>query len=112
VLEAELLAPAAGGCGPASGGGATPCWTANALGFKYKRGDRHPDGMVSAKLVAGATQASKVLAKAKGEAVPLPALSLALPITVQMQDADGTCWEAVYSSALVNDALLFRAIAD
>jgi 6-phosphogluconolactonase (cycloisomerase 2 family) len=100
VLEDELLAPAGGGCKKPSDGGALPCWREiPGKGFKYARKTRHPDGVTPVKLLAGAVAGqSKVLFKAKGEGVPVPALPMSLPVTVQVQNADGTCWEAVHTT--------------
>jgi hypothetical protein len=42
----------------------------------------------------------------------MPGLPLPLPVTVQLQNADGTCWTATYSTAAVNDGVTFRAVAD
>jgi hypothetical protein len=113
LLETELLAPAGGGCKKPTDGGTQPCWKAlSTKGFKYARKDRHPDGVTPVKLLAGATEKAKVLVKAKGEFLPLPALPLTLPVTVQLQSAGGPCWTATYSSAILNDGTLVKAQAD
>jgi hypothetical protein len=113
LLETELLAPAGGGCKKPTDGGTQPCWKAlSTKGFKYARKDRHPDGVTPVKLLAGVAEKAKVLVKAKGEFLPLPALPLTLPVTVQLQSAGGPCWTATYSSAILNDGTLVKAQAD
>lgn len=110
---AELLAPAGGGCGKAADGGGVPCWKAiPTKGFSYKRKDTHPDGVVAAKLLAGEAGKAKIVLKAKKDFTPTPGMPLALPVTVQLQNADGTCWTATYSTALVNESGFFKAKAD
>jgi hypothetical protein len=64
------------------------------------------------KLLAGVAEKAKVLVKAKGEFLPLPALPLTFPVTVQLQSAGGPCWTATYSSAILNDGTLVKAQAD
>lgn len=109
----EGAAAAGGGCGSAALGGATPCWKVKGTtGFAYKSKTRNPHGVASAKLVAGAAEQAKVTVKARGENVPMPPLPLVLPVTVQVQNADGACWEAVYSTAQTNDGVTFQALAD
>lgn len=105
-------APAAGGCDPEEGG-FTPCWTSlPGLGFKYQRKERVPDGTTPVKLLADASGKVRILFKAKGEGLPTPTLPLTLPVTVQLQNAAGGCWEATYSTSTLNDAAIFKASAD
>jgi len=110
----EALAPAGGGCGKESLGGATLCWKAKSTkGFAFKGSKlRHPHGVKAMKLLAGDAGRPKVIVKGKGELVPMPVLPLAFPLTVQAQNANGACWEATYSAALVNDAVLVKATSD
>ena len=110
---AAPLAPAAGGCGKSRQGGVPSCWSSlGARGFKYGRRDRRFDSSGSAKLLAGAAGQSKILFKTKGDMVPIPTLPLVAPVTVQLQNADGTCWTATYSTPTLNTTSMFRAEAD
>jgi len=110
---AELLAPAGGGCGKAADGGGVACWQPLATkGFRYKRKDTHPDGVVAAKLLAGGAGSAKIVLKAKKDFTPTPGVPVTLPVTVQLQNAAGTCWSATYSAALRNADGLFKAKAD
>ncbi len=47
-----------------------------------------------------------------GECLLRDHLLAALPVTVQLQNADGACWTATYSTAQVNDGTTFRAVAE
>jgi hypothetical protein len=60
--------------------------------------------------VAAGTRA-KITAGASGARLGLPALPLATPVTVQLQAANGQCWETVYDAAIVNDVTQFKARA-
>jgi 6-phosphogluconolactonase (cycloisomerase 2 family) len=110
---AGLLAPIRAACEPTAYlGGSIPCWQPmSTVGYKYET-YRYPEGISLIKLLSGTTGASRILIKAKGEYVPMPALPLALPVTVQLQNADGACWTATFSAAHLNDGTQFRAIAD
>jgi hypothetical protein len=89
------------------------CWkTIPAKGYNYKDKDRTPDGMEKLQLKSGIAGAAKVAAKGKGDLLEMPTLgSLALPIQVQLRGA-GICWEATYSTSLVNTPDQFKAKSD
>ena len=103
----EALAPAAGICR------GRPCWkTSGTTSLKYNDPLLLPQGVSTVTLTAGAAGASSVKVKAKKRALPTPALPLSLPVTVQLQSANGKCWEARYSTPIVNDPEKFKAKAD
>jgi len=113
LLETELLAPAGGGCGRVGDAGGIRCWRPlGTKGFKYSRRDRHPDGVTPIKLLSGPDDRAKVVAKARGLLFPTPVLPHSLPVTVQLQNADGRCWTASYGTARRNDAVTFKAVSD
>jgi DNA-binding beta-propeller fold protein YncE len=102
----EGVAPAAETCGT------RPCWRATATGFSYKNPARF-DGVLKVALKAGTTGVPKVVVKAKGPNIrTTPALPLTLPVTVQAQTADGECWTATYSTAVLNGPGTFKATSD
>jgi cysteine-rich repeat protein len=86
------------------------CWkTIPAKGYSYKDKLRTPDGMEKLSVISGIAGAAKISAKGKAEHLNMPTLgSLALPIQAQLRGA-GQCWEATYSTALVNTSLQFKA---
>jgi cysteine-rich repeat protein len=90
---------------------------AGGKGFNYKEatGTGTPNGAQKVIVKSGAAGKSKVIVKGKGNDLPdsiVPALPL--PVTAQfVNDANSTCFEAVYDSADVikNDAKQFKAKA-
>lgn len=84
---------------------------AGTKGFKLKDATGTPDGVQKALLKSGAAGKSKVLVKGKGSNLPDDLSGvLPFPVTVQMvNDANSTCFESVFSSAIKNDGKLFKA---
>jgi hypothetical protein len=99
--------PSGGSCGARS------CWRGSGPGFKYRNGTAVPDGLTKILLVPGDAGHASVVVKGRGVNLDVPPLPLALPITVQLQQESGPCWEAVYDAAGVrrNEAERFRASA-
>jgi hypothetical protein len=106
---AQMDVPAGGPCG----GSGRPCWSASgSAGFRYKSTGGTPNGLTTARLVAGATGRARVQANGRGANLPTPTLPLTLPVTVQLVVADGAgteCWQTVYSTSTINDAARFSA---
>jgi hypothetical protein len=103
----EALAPGASVCET------KPCWKATStVGYKYSDRDVLPDGIRTITLRAGVDDHARILAKLKGDPVPMPTLPLTPPVEVQLQATNGECWSAVYSTPIVNDAVQFKAKAD
>ena len=110
ALVAQASAPAGGTCGT------TPCWKglgnpAGSRGYKYKDGDRTPDGLLKVVLKPGSDQEPKIVVKGKGANLPDPTLPLSLPVRAQLQAGNRQCWTSTYDSPGVqrNDASQFRA---
>ena len=101
ILDASI--PAGGLCGT------NPCWKENKTGFAYKDTDLTPDGIQQLKLKEGlvAGKASIIL-KGKGGLLDHPLIPLTQPITVQLLNSDGICWEAVYGPPAIRNAALPR----
>ncbi|MEO6030191.1 MAG: choice-of-anchor Q domain-containing protein, partial [Candidatus Binatia bacterium] len=77
--------------------GKRACWrNTSASTFTYKDPDPAPNGLSTVVLKSGNDGKAKILVDAKGPALTLPTLPLALPLRVQLQAADGSCWEARY----------------
>jgi DNA-binding beta-propeller fold protein YncE len=89
-----------------------PCWKAGETKFALRETDFTPHGLRAVVLRAGGDAQAKIVARGKGRRLVLPALPLAVPVIVQMQAADGRCWEAVYGAPSHNDAERFKARAD
>jgi hypothetical protein len=75
-----------------------PCWQETATGFKYKDGDNSPSGPQKMLLKAGADGSAKIIWKGKGSDLDPPSPPLSQPVTVQLVNTVGVCWEAVYSA--------------
>lgn len=103
ALLMENRIPASGTCG------SKPCWKAlgnpaGSKGYRYKDNDRTPHGIQKMVLKPGADGKSKVVIKGGQDHVfdggpGTPALPLTLPVTVQLQNASGACWQATYDTA-------------
>jgi hypothetical protein len=96
------------------------CWKgvgrnpAGSRGYKYKDKERTPDGLEKLALKPGEDVKAKVTAKGRGANLSLPSpLDVELPVSVQLQAANGECWAATYFAAGVqrNDARVFSAKA-
>ena len=98
----------------AAGVAAVTGWkTLGDRGFEYRDPAAAGDGVSKIVLRGGDAGKSKILVKAKGANLPLPALPLdeATGVTVQMIRSDGSqCWQAVFPApARKNTGTLFRA---
>jgi cysteine-rich repeat protein len=107
-LVRSVPLPAAGICGNKR------CWTENSSGFKYADKYGTHGGITRIVLKGGEDPGKpKIQVKAKGANVAPPALPIAQPVTVQLRNSDGICWEAVYGApASHNDAAQFRDKSD
>src|SRR5262249_53841656 len=108
-LLAIMSAPAGGDCG------GKPCWTDKPTGYVYKNKAMTPHGIAQLQLSAGVDGKAKIQVKGKGSHLPMPPLaSLVSPLTVQLRDAGGACWSAIYTfpPATKNDAAQFKDKAD
>ncbi|MCW5891397.1 MAG: hypothetical protein KIT14_12720 [bacterium] len=88
--------PAGGTCGT------KPCWAATGTkGFKFASKTGNADGVIGLTLTAGVAGKAKIQFKAKGANLSsiMPAPPLPLPLLVQLQADNGTCFEAAYSAA-------------
>ncbi len=92
LLDANV--PAGGQCGT------KPCWKATgSSGFRYSDKQLTPDGVQKLNLKRGANGKAQIKLSARGDNLELPDLStVAQPVTVQIKNSTGTCWEAIYSA--------------
>ncbi len=108
-LVLKLDAPAGGVCGTST------CWKAVSVkGFNYKDPLRTPDGVDKIALRAGLAGKAKVLLKGRADNLPNLPLPLALPATVQLQSANGKCWEGRFTATgqKINSTVEFKGKAD
>jgi hypothetical protein len=90
VLDASI--PADRTCG------SKPCWKETRSGFRFKDKAGTPDGITRVTLREGLQPGrAKVLVRGKGVNLHMPTLPMTQPVTVQLSNSLGVCWEAVFS---------------
>lgn len=88
------------------------CWRETGTGFRFKSSGNQIQSLT---LKAGDVGKAKIIAKGKGAPLPddIPSIPLSQPITVQLLNGDGECWEATYSAPASKNANgLFRDKSD
>jgi CSLREA domain-containing protein len=107
ISELGASVPAGGTCGT------KPCWSASPTEFKYTSKTLSPSGVQSLVLKAGAAAKGSITFKSKGSLLAVPALPFKPPALVQLVDTHtGRCWEAQYSTPLVNSPTEFHGASD
>jgi predicted AlkP superfamily pyrophosphatase or phosphodiesterase len=110
ALRSSAAIPAGGTCNAKS---PRPCWRASRSGFRYVDRDLTPAGVQQLNLRAGVAGKAQIGLKAKGPLLQTPDLPIGnLPITVQLVNADGQCWQATYSTTLRNQDDKLKAKSD
>ncbi len=84
-------------------------WIATKTGFKYKDKSALPDGLTKLTLKAGDAGKAKLALDGKGSNLQNPTTPLGEPVTGQLINSDGMCWEAEFSGAKKNDASQYNA---
>jgi hypothetical protein len=90
------------------------CWRSTARGrFVYRDDGGSVAGLTKIIVDPGRRGGSSITVLGDGPSLHLPPLPLELPLTVQLQQDDGRCWEARYESSGVgkNVSGLFRGAA-
>jgi hypothetical protein len=98
ILSAAV--PPGGSCG------GRPCWKATGTkGFGYKDRAGSAGGITKIKLKAGEEGKSRIILKAAGPSLALPALPLSpyTTLTVQLVNGNEECFEAVYAAPAVHN---------
>jgi 6-phosphogluconolactonase (cycloisomerase 2 family) len=88
------------------------CWRRAGSGLRYRDKNLSPNGLMSVAEKDGLNGRAKLVLKARGPLLAMPALPLALPATIQLISSDGECWESLHSSAKTNDVERFKALSD
>jgi ELWxxDGT repeat protein len=84
-----------------------PCWKATGGGFKYSNADvTSPTTLL---LKPGLAGKARIGAKGRGQALGLPSLPLAVPVTMDLVSNSGRCWSARYATALASTDEQFKA---
>jgi cysteine-rich repeat protein len=110
-LVADTEAPAGGECDARR---PRPCWSEKRQSFTYIDRDLTPTGLRSLKFKEGREGRAKILMRGEGPLFAVPDLTaLASPVTVQLSNTSGTCFEAVYEAPFrMQTAERFRATSD
>jgi len=113
ALIFEGRAPADGDCSDGA------CWrtigaAASGKGFRYSSRTGSPDGVRKLNLKTGVDGKAKVSVTLAGASIAtsafgVPALPMALPLTVQLQSSSGACWTVEYAASTVNSAVAFTS---
>lgn len=108
ALLSRAVIPAGGLCR------GRPCWKPGRSGFAYRDRDASADAITSLVLRSGADGRASIQLSGNGPALALEQVPVALPVTVQLHAAGGTCWEGTFSPSGVvrNDAAALRARPD
>ena len=114
TLITRALAPASGVCRRLRGyySPTITCWNDASDGYKYRDAARSPDGLLSIRLESGGVGQTQVIVKGGKALFDPPAFPLNLPVRAQLQNSDGKCWEATYSTPARNSAAGFSATPD
>jgi len=95
TLRLDTNVPAGGTCGDRRLG---PCWKKTRWGVKYVDRSLTRNGLLAIDLREGVDGQAKIVVRGKGPNLVLPDLStLTQPVTVQLTNSHGVCWEASYS---------------
>ncbi len=84
-------------------------WSARGKGFKYKDKSMSPDGLMKVTLNAGESGKAKLTLGGKGPKLHNPTTPLNEPVTGQLINSEGMCWDAEFSGAKKNDAGQYNA---
>jgi len=84
-------------------------WRAGRKGFKYKDKSKSPDGLMKVTLNAGESGKAKLTLGGKGPKLHNPTTPLNEPVTGQLINSEGMCWDAEFSGAKKNDAGQYNA---
>jgi hypothetical protein len=100
-LVMHATAPAGASCPSGSSADQSvsrPCWKETTRGFRYVDKARAPLWLQKVVLERGlASGTARIVVKGKGAAFAAPSLPLAQPLTVQLKNSSGLCWEATYA---------------
>ena len=94
---ARAGAPPGGTCG------ARACWRETRTQFMYRSRDRLPGGgrrasTVTLRLREGPDGKTRIVARGTGPTIDMSPLPAAQPVTVQIKNSAGKCWEATYGA--------------
>ncbi len=90
-------------------GGQATLWKGNDKGWTYKDKAGSSDGVTGIKLKRGDNGKASAIINGKGVRLALGTLNITTPMTVQLRNSLGRCWETTFTSAVKNDSNQFKA---
>jgi hypothetical protein len=80
------------------------CWSSTKKGWRYRSRSATPDGISSVVLRAGPAGRASIAVHGRGDALRLPGLPLASPVTMVLVKGDGSgaCWQAPHDLVRTN----------
>lgn len=104
-LALEVKAPEAGICA------GRPCWKKTKSGYRYGDVELTPEGMRVLKLRSGGPGKAKLIVRARGQNLQMPALPLSADpqIRALVYHTGGGCWMADFPVLRKNTATLVKA---
>ncbi len=96
-LVASALAPTGTTCGR------KPCWRATGNGFRYS------DKRASTGVTRATVSSRGASLAARGPTLGVPILPVAMPLTVELVNGDGTCWTSTFTAARKSSAKVLTA---
>jgi hypothetical protein len=83
-------------------------------GYKYRDRPATPQGITAMTLRSAATAShGRMRMEGRGMLLDVPMLGLTPPVVARLVRSDAAaCWEATYSTPMVNDANTFQAKSD
>jgi hypothetical protein len=96
----QATIPAGGTCDVAH---PRDCWKESTHGYVYKDKARLHGGVAQLSLKEGLSGSAKIQVKAGGAALDDPAFPFVQPVTVQLHNSDGICWESTHGAPAVKN---------
>ncbi|MEO6029679.1 MAG: acetylxylan esterase [Candidatus Binatia bacterium] len=88
------------------------CWKEQTHGFRFNDRSLAQGGIQSILLKEGVDGKARIVVKGKGAMLDMPVMPIqTLPITVQLVNGNGQCWEAIYQTTFRNTAEQLKAKA-
>jgi hypothetical protein len=107
ALISRATAPAGGNCAGRA------CWRETSSRFRYNDKELTPNGVARLLLRQGPDGKARITLLVKGFNMQVPAMPVTQPVTVQLKNGNGLCWEAIYSApASRNDGGQFSDKSD
>ena len=94
--------------------GSQACWEKIGDRYHYRDGHGDPDGLTKIQIRPGTEGKTILIVKGRGPLLGnalggMPTFPFTVPLVVQLQGSNGTCWEAIYKHPVITDSTAFTA---